>query len=159
MGQLGLIVLGAVFGAAATGGVQAWIAARQRRLDRMVAARAILGDLFRTEGLLLGILEYEQWPMAFDSQRPLETWQEFRGPFAADVNGAEWLAVDNVFGTLHQIALAASLGDESAGPAEPLVRGLLRQLERAQGIAASRAASSEAERREMIEVAKSRHGS
>jgi hypothetical protein len=159
MDQLGLIVLGAVFGAAATGGVQAWIAARERRLDRKVAARAILGDLFRTEGLLLGVLEYGQWPMAFDSQRPLDTWREFRGPFAAAVNGTEWLAIDGIFGELHQIALAATLGDQSAGPAEPLVRGLLRQLEGAQSIAASHAADSEAERREMMEVAKSRNGS
>jgi hypothetical protein len=136
MGQFGLIVLGAVFGAAATGGAQAWMAAKQRRLDRKVAARAILGDLFRTEGLLLGVLEYEQWPMAFDSQRPLDTWREFRGLFAAAVSGTEWLVVDNVFGELHQVALAATLGDESVGPAEPLVRGLLLQLEEAQSIAA-----------------------
>lgn len=124
-----------------------------------MAARAILGDLFRTEGLLLGVLEYEQWPMAFDSQRPLDTWREFRGPFAAAVSGAEWLAVDNVFGELHQIALAATLGDESAGPAEPLVRGLLHQLEGAQSIAASHAANSDAERREMMKVVKSRNDS
>jgi hypothetical protein len=95
--------------------------------------------------------------VAFDSQRPLETWREFRGPFAAAVTGTEWLAVDSIFGTLHQITLAATLGDESVGPAEPLVRGLLRQLEEAQEIAASHAANSEAVQREMMELANSRN--
>lgn len=159
MSQLGLIVLGAVLGAAATGGMQAWIAARQRRLDRKVAARAILGDLFRTEGLLSGVLECGQWPVAFDSQRPLDTWREFRSPFAAAVTGTEWFAVDQVFGELHQISLAATLGNESVGPAEPLVRGLLGQLKEAQNIAARHAANSEAERSEMMEAVRARNDS
>lgn len=156
MDQVGLIVLGAVLGAVATGGVQALNAAKQRRLDRRVAARAILGDLYRTEGLLLGVLEYGQWPVAFDSQRPLDTWREFRGPFAAAVSGTEWLAVDEIFGLLHQVALAATLGNESIAAAEPLVRGLLGQLKEAQNIAACQAATSEAERREIVEAVKSR---
>ena len=156
MNQVELIVLGAVLGAGATGGVQALIAARQRRLDRQVAARAILGDLYRTEGLLLGVLDYGQWPVAFDSQRPLETWKEFRGSFAAAVTGTDWLAVDEVFGVLHQITLAATLGNESVQPAEPLVRGLLDQLEKAQNIAARHAATSEKEQREIVEAVKSR---
>jgi hypothetical protein len=62
-GSFGIDRPGAVIGAAATGGTQALIAARQRRLDRQVAARAILGDLFRTEGLLLGVLDHGQWPL------------------------------------------------------------------------------------------------
>lgn len=156
MDHIGLIVIGAVIGAGATGGVQALITAKQRRLDRRVAARAILGDLYRTEGLLLGVLEYEQWPVAFDSQRPLETWTEFRGPFAAAVSGIEWLAVDEIFGLLHQVALAATLGNERVAPAEPLVRGLLSKLNEAQGIAARQAATSEAERRTIVEAVKSR---
>ena len=154
MDQLGLIILGAILGAAATGGVQTWIAARQRRFDRKVAAWAILGDLSRTEALLLGVLDYERWPEALDSQRPLNTWREFRGPFAASVSGAEWLAVDNVFGNLNQIALAAALGNESVLPAKSFIQGLLAQLEKAQEIVVAHAAVSENEQHEMANIVK-----
>jgi len=146
MDSIGLVVLGAVIGAAATGGVQAWIAARRRLLERKVAARAILGDLYMTEGLLRGVLDHQQWPVAFDSDRPLQTWKEFRGPFAAAVSGTEWAEVDRIFGALHQIALAATLGEQSVEPAGPMVGDLLARLPRAQEIVARFAADSETER-------------
>lgn len=146
MGSVGLIVLGAVIGAAATGGIQTWVAFRQRRLDRKVAARAILGDLFMTEALVRGVLEYRQWPMAFDGGRPLETWREFRSSFAAAVSAGEWAHVDRVFGKLHQVVLAATLGEASAEPARPLLTDLLAELSVAKEIASRFAADSDDER-------------
>jgi hypothetical protein len=64
--EIVLIVIGAVIGAAATGGVQAWDAWRTRRLRRMVAARVILGDLFVTEQMLELVLERKAWPDRVD---------------------------------------------------------------------------------------------
>jgi hypothetical protein len=152
MDSVGLVVLGAVIGAAATGGIQAWTGARQRRRERKVAARAILGDLFLTEGFLRGVLNYGQWPVAFDGDRPLVTWKEFRGPFAAAVSGAEWAQVDRVFGLLHQITLAVSVGDASVEPARPLIADLLIKLEAAQNIVARHAADSEDQQRQIEDV-------
>jgi hypothetical protein len=147
VGSVGLVILGAVIGAAATGGIQTWIASRQRRLDRKIAARAILGDLFMTEGLIRGVLEHQQWPMAFDGARPLETWKEFRRPFATAVCGDEWVEVDRIFSRLHQVVLASTLGEASAEPARPLLTDLLAALPRAQEIAAQFAADSADESR------------
>jgi hypothetical protein len=128
------------------------MAHKQRLLDRKVAARAILGDLYLTEGLLLGVLKYQQWPMALDLARPLDTWQEFRGAFAASVTGTEWGEVDNVFRVLHQLALAASLGDDTIGPAQPMAEGLLSTVKKAQEIVGHHAADSEGEIKELEEV-------
>jgi hypothetical protein len=156
--SVALIILGGVIGAAATGGIQTWIASRQKRLDRKVAARAILGDLFMTESLIRGVLEYRQWPMAFDGSRPLETWKEIRRPFAAAVHGDEWAEADQGFGKLHQVVLASSLGDASAGPAKPLLADLLAMLSRAQEVVAQLAADSEGERRKIEAMMKITHG-
>ena len=76
--QVSLVVLGAIIGAAATGGVQLRVARKQRLLQRKVAARAILGDLYVTEQMLELVLRRRRWPDRLDIGAPLDTWREFR---------------------------------------------------------------------------------
>ena len=132
--------------------MQVWIGRKQLVLARKVAARVILGDLYLTEGLLKGVVEYKRWPLVLDIARPLNAWREFRGAFAAAVSAAEWVQVDSIFSVLHQISLGATLGDESVEAALPTVNGLLERIPAAQQIVASHAADSEAEQREIVQV-------
>ena len=156
MSGIGLIILGGVIGAAATGGVQVWIGKKQRLLDRKVAARVILGDLYLTEGLLQGVIEYRQWPLVLDISRPIETWREFRRSFAATVTVVEWIKVDSIFGVLHQISLGATLGEESVEAAMPMVEGLLKRIPEAQEIVRLHAVDSEAELKEIVQAMEAR---
>jgi len=147
-----LLVAGAVIGALASGGVKALVEYTDRKRSRKVAARAILGDLVLVEGLVQGVREHGDWPVVFDSERPLAAWSEFRGAFAASVSGAEWAEVDAAFRVLHQVGLAASLGQESVEPAGPLLEELLVRVRLAKKIAVEHAARSEEARAEIERV-------
>jgi hypothetical protein len=151
MGAVALIVLGAIIGAVVTGGVQLLAERRQRAIDRKVAARAILGDLFLAQGLAEGVMEWSRWPEGFESARPLETWHQVRGSFGASVSGGEWAEVDRVYQLLLQISLAASIGNESVEAARPLLVELRDRARAARVIARVHAAATD-EEREAIEA-------
>jgi hypothetical protein len=147
MSAVALIGLGALIGALATGGVQFLAGRRQRKLDRKVAARVILGDLFLAQGLAEGVLEWGRWPEGFESSRPLETWHQVRGSFGASVTGREWAEVDRVYRLLLQISLAAGIGDESVEEAKPLLVELRDRAQAARAIARMHAGDCDSERK------------
>jgi hypothetical protein len=93
-----------------------------------------------------------RWPERFDSSRPLDTWREFRAPFASSVTGEQWAEVDSVYGGLHQLALGAELGQASFEIAKPLVQSLLEKVRKAKRIVADHAADSQKERGEIESV-------
>ncbi|MBA2429177.1 MAG: hypothetical protein H0V55_05575 [Thermoleophilaceae bacterium] len=68
-----LIVLGAIAGALATGAIGTYDTWHQRRLQRTVASRVILGDLYVLDAVIEVIERGGRWPDRFDWQAPLET--------------------------------------------------------------------------------------
>jgi len=147
MASIALVVLGAVIGAFATGAVQLWAEHRRRAVERKVAARAILGDLFLAQGLAEGVAEWGRWPEGFESSKPLETWNQVRDSFAATVTGSEWAEVDRVYRLLLQISLAARIGNDSVPAARPLLTDLQERASTARVIASRHAADSAVERK------------
>lgn len=146
-----LVVIGAVIGAAATGGVQAWDALRNRQLQRMVAARVILGDLFITEAMLELVLKYETWPDRLDLDAPINTWRQFRADFAAGVKAWEWARVDSFYSSLHRTGLMIRRGEPCTDEDLGVVRELLDTALSARKVVAPHAVPSEKERAEVIE--------
>jgi hypothetical protein len=146
-----LIVIGAVIGAAATGGVTAWDARRERRLRRTIAARVVLGDLFITEAMLEIVLKYQAWPDRVDLAPAIATWREFRSDFAAGVEAWEWALVDSFYSSLHRTSLMVRTG-ESCTPGDlSVVSGLLHSVQAARKIVTPHAVPRERERRGVIE--------
>lgn len=146
-----LVVIGAVIGAAATGGVQAWDAWRNRRLQRMVAARVILGDLYITEAMLELVLKYEAWPDRLDLAAPINTWRQFRADFAAGVKAWEWARVDSFYSSLHRTGLMLRRGEPCTEGDLGVARELLDTAQNARKVVAPHAVPSERERTEVIE--------
>jgi hypothetical protein len=101
--QVGLIVLGSVIGAVATGGVGLYAERRRERLARKVAARLILGDLYLVEALADAAAEQRFWP-SVEWGEPVETWRGSREAFAASVQAWEWAVVDNTFRSIGRVA-------------------------------------------------------
>lgn len=151
MEQIGLVILGAIIGAAATGGIQTLIAKGQRKERRKVAARVILGDLYLTELFVKWVLNQQIWPPGLDIGRPLNTWKEFRADIAADVTPAEWVRVDNVYSLLHQIWLGVGVTERPEGEARALAETLLERVKPARQIVLACAAEPK-ERDELVEV-------
>jgi hypothetical protein len=145
-----LVVLGAVIGAAATGGVQAWDASRIRRIQRMVAARVILGDLYITEAMLELVLKYEAWPDRLDLDAPINTWRQFRADFAAGVKAWEWARVDSFYSSLHRTGLMIRRGEPCTDGDLAVARELLDTAQSARKVVAPHAVPSEKERAEVI---------
>jgi hypothetical protein len=110
-----LVVFGAIVGALATGGVSFYATWRDRRLQRKVAARLILGDLYLAEGGADAVLRVGHWAN-IEWGDPIETWRESREPFAASVEAWEWTVVDNAFRILGRVgARAAREKDDRQG--------------------------------------------
>lgn len=147
MTAIGLVILGAILGAAGTGGVQAWSSRQQRLLSRKVAARVILEDLYLTMTMLEVVVERHRWPDRLDLKAPLSTWSEFRAPFAAGVNVAEWTPVNRVYAVLHRLGLNIVLGQPCQADQMQIVDQLLRHLlPKAQRIVVMHAADTDGER-------------
>jgi hypothetical protein len=146
-----LVVIGAVIGAAATGGVQAWDASRNRRLQRLVAARVILGDLFITEAMLELVLKYQAWPDRLDLDAPINTWRQFRADFAAGVKAWEWARVDSFYSSLHRTGLMIRRGEPCTNGDLGVVRELLDTAQGARKVVAPHAVPSKKEGAEVIE--------
>lgn len=154
-----LVVLGAVIGAASTGGVQAWDAWRIRRLRRMVAARVIQGDLYITEAMLEMILKHKAWPDRLDLDPPISTWRQFRVDFASGVKAWEWAKVDSFYKSLHRTSLMVRIGQPCTESDLAVVAELLEAARGAGQVATPHAVPSERERREVVEqLARSTHG-
>ena len=143
-----LLVLGAMVGALATGGVSAWDAWRQRRARRRVAARVILGGLYVLEAILEVILDGHRWPDRLDLQVQLQEWREVRAAFAEGVEAWEWALVDGVFSNLHRTALMVRPGQPCTAEDEKVVAWLLAVIPRARGVVLEYAAS-ESERNQL----------
>lgn len=111
MEQVGLIVLGSVIGALATGGVGVYVEHRREGLARKVAARLILGDLFLLGAWAAYIAKRAEW-LDVDWKAPLETWRGSRDAFAASVEAWEWAVVDNAFRVLANVATKASYQEQ-----------------------------------------------
>ena len=101
-----LVVFGAIVGALSTGGASMFAELRDRRLERKVAARLILGDLYLAEGGADEVLRVGCWAN-IEWGDPIETWRESREPFAASVDACEWTAVDNAFRILGRVGTRA----------------------------------------------------
>jgi hypothetical protein len=154
-----LIVLGAVIGAAATGGVQAWDAWRNRRLRRMVAARVIQGDLYITEAMLEIVLKHKAWPDRLDLDPPISTWRQFRADFAAGVKAWEWAKVDSFYSSLHRTSLMVRTGQPCTEGDLGVATELLEAARAARKVVTPHAVPSEREWRETAEqLAGSIHG-
>lgn len=149
--EIVLIVIGAVIGAASTGGVQAWDAWRQRRLRRTVAARVILGDLYIVEAMLDAILKRRAWPDRLDLDPPLETWRQFRADFAAGVMAWEWAVVDSFFSSLHRTSLMVRVGEPCTQGDLAVATELLESARTARQSVVPHAVPSEKERRRVME--------
>ena len=99
-------MLGAIVGAAATGGATAWEIRARRKTGVRVAARLILGDLYVIEGLVDTVLKNQVWPDRIDArelvQRMSATWTMQREAFAAGVEAWEWALVDGLYSNLER---------------------------------------------------------
>ncbi|HEX6665522.1 MAG TPA: hypothetical protein VF081_02890 [Solirubrobacterales bacterium] len=146
-----LIVLGAVIGAASTGGVQAWDARRSRRLRRMVAARVVQGDLYITEAMLEIVLKYKAWPDRLDLDSPISTWRQFRADFAVGVEAWEWAKVDSFYSSLHRTSLMVRAGQPCTDGDLAVAEELLEAARAARNVVTPYAVPGEGERREVIE--------
>lgn len=157
--EIGLIVLGAVIGAAATGGVQSWDAWRTRRLHRMVAARVIQGDLYISEAMLEIVLESKRWPDRLDLDSPRSTWRQHRADFAAGVKAWEWAKVDSFYSSLNRTSLMVRIG-EPCTEGDLVVAGqLLGAAKVARQVVTPHAVPTERERREVVkQLAGTTHG-
>lgn len=149
--EIVLVVIGAVIGAAATGGAQAWEAWRQRRLRQMVAARVILGDLYITEAMLKIVLERRAWPDRLDLDSPLATWHQFRADFAAGVAAWEWALVNSFFSSLHRTALMVRIGEPCTDGDLAVAAELLESARSSGRVVTPHAVPSKKERRLVIE--------
>lgn len=149
--EIFLIVLGALIGAAATGGVQAWDAWRSRRLRRMVAARLVQGDLYITEAMLEIVLESRYWPDRLELDPPISTWRQFRADFAAGVKAWEWALVDSFYSSLHRTSLMVRRGQMCTGGDLTVARQLLDSAKAARKVVTPHAVPKERERRQVIE--------
>ena len=149
--EIVLVVIGAVIGAAATGGVQAWDAWRIRRLRRMVAARVILGDLFVTEKMLELVLERKAWPDRLDLDAPIDTWRQFRAEFAAGVSAWEWARVDHFYSSLHRTGLMLRLGEPCTEDDLDVAAGLLDAALKARKVVVPHVVPSRREQSKLVE--------
>lgn len=154
-----LVLLGAVFGAASTGGIQAWDAWRRRRLRRMVSARVIQGDLYIAEAMLEIVLRRKAWPDRLDLEPPIMTWREFRVDLAAGVKAWEWAKVDSFYSSLHRTSLMVRIGQQCTKGDLAVVAELLTGAREASQVVTPHAVPSERERRAVIDqLAGSIHG-
>jgi len=154
-----LIVLGAVIGAAATGGVQTWDAWRTRRLHRMVAARVIQGDLYITEAMLEIVLRSKRWPDRLDLDPPISTWRQYRADFAAGVKAWEWAKVDSFYSSLHRTSLMVRIGEPCSEGDLAVAAELLEAARAARQVVTPHAVPTERERREVLrQLAGTIHG-
>lgn len=145
------MVAGAIVGAAATGGVQAWDAWQRRRLQRMVAARVVLGDLYITEAMLEIVLKQGAWPDRLDLGPPISTWREFRADFAAGVKAWEWALVDSFYSSLHRTSLMVRVGEPCTSGDLAVATELLENAVAARKVTAPHAVPKERERRQVVE--------
>ena len=106
-----LLLVGAAAGAFGAGSVNSVDAWRQRRLNRRVAARLILGDLYVLEAGLELIETKRLWPHRLDLATPVMTWRENRQAFAAAVKAWEWAIVDGVYANLERTVPMARPGE------------------------------------------------
>jgi hypothetical protein len=134
VGEAALVVLGAVVGALATGGVAAYVALLDRRVRRKVAARVVLGDPYVLEAATDVILEHDRWPDRLDLDAPLETWREQREPLAAAVEAWEWALVDGLFSNLHRTAPMARLGEQLTPADRTVLKSVQTMIPRAREI-------------------------
>src|SRR3954471_5154708 len=144
-----LVVFGALVGALATGGVTAWDSWRIRRIQRRVAARLILGDLYVAEAVVEVVLKYQRWPDRLDLETPLQTWRESRERFAEGVEAWEWALVDGVFSNLHRTGLMVRLGQPCTANDKAVLTNFGAAIPRARDIVV-RHATSEKERARLV---------
>lgn len=157
--EIVLIVIGAVIGAAATGGVQTWDAWCNRRLRRLVAARVVLGDLYITKAMLEIVLKHKTWPDRLDLDPPISTWRAFRADFAAGVKAWEWAKVDSFYSSLHRTSLMVRTGQPCTEGDLAVAAQLLEMAKEARKVVTPHAVPTERERREVVEqLATSTHG-
>jgi hypothetical protein len=125
-----LVVLGAIVGAVATGGVGIYEARRGRRERRRVAARVVMGDLnVLDEGLAI-VLERDSWPDRLDLPAIVETWREVRKDFAPGVKAWEWALVDGTFSNLHRLSLMVRLGESLSPNDRDVVESFVERIPR-----------------------------
>jgi hypothetical protein len=147
-----LALLAALFGAIAAGGIDTVVSWRQRTLQRKVAARLILGDLYVLEAAIDVVLERRQWPDPgrFDFGAPVQTWRENREAFAAAVKAWEWAVVDGVYSNLARTAPMARPGERINETDAGVLASLKDAVVKARDVVVSHA-TTEAERREITQ--------
>ena len=151
--QVGLIVLGSIVGALATGGVTAFGVRSRRKRETQVAARLIYGDLLVMEGLCETILETGHWPDRLDTSEIARgmtvTWHEQRAAFVGGVPAWEWALVDGVYSTLVRTIPEHEPGQTCTDSDIASLKALQERIPRARHLVLERA-SSEKERNQLI---------
>jgi hypothetical protein len=135
-------LIGIVAGAVATGGVQTWHKARDRKLAARVAARLILGDLYIAEHTVGRIVEGGHWPdrnmPTFESE--LDVWVENRQAFAAAVDATDWTLVAAAYKDLVDLPEVAEAGRGFTADELRALAAVRKRLDDAAEVAARHAA-------------------
>ncbi len=148
MDQIGLIVLGAVVAALATGGVRFYGEYRSELLSRKVAARVLLGDLYIVEALADTCADRKGGWNHVDWKTPVESWEGSREALAASMRASEWVIVDTAFRHLAEVA-GSRQGEPLRDPEIRRLRRLAEATREARGIVLPHAASRR-ERDELV---------
>jgi hypothetical protein len=150
MSAAGLVILGALAGAAASGGIQASVAWFDRKRRRRVAARLIYGDIVFAEAAFRLIGEQGIWSPRLDFGSAFETWREVRADFAAVCTALEWTQVGSFYANLERSARAAAVGGMLTGNDRVVCESMVRYAEDASPHAAKYIARSGLERDELV---------
>jgi hypothetical protein len=150
MSDVALAIIAALVGAASTGATDVVVDWRLRLVQRKVAARLILGDLYVLDGAIELVFERKQWPDRFDFAAPVETWRETRDRFAAEVKGWEWAVVDGAYSNLARTAPMARPGEQINEVDANVLASLRDAVIQARDVVIPHA-TTEAERQQIVE--------
>jgi hypothetical protein len=95
------LLVAALIGALATGGVRLVLDLLNVQRRRRVAARILMGDLYLLEQLIPHVLRIGRWPdWDPDVKAALGRWEEVRNDLATGPSAEQWGKVDRVYGQL-----------------------------------------------------------
>jgi hypothetical protein len=125
------VLLGAVVGALATGGVGYYSDLRTRAIARKAAARAIYHDLIVMRLMAKMYVDAGAWLGSYDWDAYRDTWKEMRAPFLEGAGFTDWVIVHNAYLALHVVASLVESGQPHDDPARNALKNLETSAERA----------------------------
>jgi hypothetical protein len=144
-----LLLLGAIFGALAAGGVEIGLKVWDRRTRRRVAARSILGDIAVAEAAFRLLVERREW-FRHNFDPALAAWERVRADFSAAVSVADWAQVDAFYSNLARTAALARPHEPATDGDISVAEAQIEYAEEAWAVAVRHVGGSEAERKEVI---------